>query len=276
MKRLIVLFISCLLVVSCRDAKKHDSAPPPTKPSLRSQEIGTAFPLLPLVEKQLWQELLSAETVAHDPQSNEQQRTEAVTLSNQIADRLEKKYPFRADDDGISLGAIRYHKASQTIEIPAVVHFPVAGSTEHPNELELVLCSETGRTHETLFVTKAKPLHLELLLHLTGFKKTSPMSLFRMAVLVPNHDPIPIEELIAPAANDTLPEEMVWEFSGSDFDDLYSPDQTGDFMILWNAHAAVLRIQQEKIASGEIKLMAKQHPLLPRDREVILLLTPAK
>ena len=68
--------------------------------------------------------------------------------------------------------------------------------------------------------------------------------------------------------------QLLWEFSGSDFNGVYPPDLTGDFIICWHAHASVLRITHEKIASGEMKLKVKKHPILEQGMAVKLILTP--
>lgn len=230
----------------------------------RSQQLIENFPLFPLVEKRLWRDLLAAEENAD------------VAKLEKIAEKLKQRHPFQADQDKITLGGIIYDKKSRTITIPAEVHYPSEQDPRYPDELELVLCSEKGRTHETLFISEAQPLHLELLMHLAGFAKEPVMSLFSLSISLPDGESIPIEKLIAPLEKDELPAEMIWEFSGSDFNDFYSPDQTGDFIILWHAHPSVLRLRHAKIGSGQIKLRAKKHPKLSQGIKVNLQLHPRK
>ncbi len=258
------LFISLVGMLLCHCKQRdisttHNSGPDCTPDSLR---LTRQFPLLPIIEKQLWQQLLNAE------------KEKSIEEAKRIADVLNKRHPFKSEENFIALGGIRYDKQSRKFHIPAKVRHPDEGDKRHPGELETVLCSTSGRTHETLFVTEARPLHLEILLHLAGCKKTSPMSCFRLDVVIPDHPPIPCEVLIKSADSNQLTGEFLWEFTGSDFEDLYSPDQTGDFLILWRAHDSVLSMRHKHIASGEKKVMPKHHKHLPSDTAVTLVLTP--
>lgn len=243
---------------------------------MSSETLARGFPLLPLIEKRAWKDLLENEAIVSDPQIGEALRKKAKDQIETITARLQKRHPFQADKEFVSLGGIRYDRGTRQIKIPAVVSYPKSGDTRHPGELELILCSATGRTHETLFTTQTRPLHLEVLMHLAGFKKSQTASLFRLDVIIADQQPIPIEPLIKAAGSDALPSEMLWEFSGSDFKDIYSPDQTGDFIILWHAHDSVLRVHQEKIATGEVKLLPNKHRLLKQGMEVTLVLSPVE
>ncbi len=274
MKQPLLVTLFCISLCSCKNDAEPTSSPSQSEAPLLSQKLSKNFPLLPLIEKQLWQELRSAEEVAADQQASSIQWAQATEKIKAIAAKLQQEHPFQSEENLISLGGIRYDKKSRTISIPAVVNTPKGDDKRHPDELELVLCSDLGRTHETLFVTEARPLHLEILLHLVGFKKTSPISLFRLDVVIPDHPPIPAEVLIKSASSDHLSGELLWGFSGSDFEDIYSPDQTGDFLILWHAHDSVLQIRHENIASGMVKLLSNKHNKLTNGTKVTLVLTP--
>ena len=130
------------------------------KAANRSQTLAENFPLLPLIEKQLWQDLLKAEAVANDRQVSESLRAEAAKQIEKITTLLQQRHPFQSGENRITLGGISYDKQSRKISLPAIVQYPREDDKRHPGELELILCSNTGRTHETLFVTKARPLHL--------------------------------------------------------------------------------------------------------------------
>jgi hypothetical protein len=245
-----------------------EATPPP-----QSEQLAINFPLLPLIEPSLWKKLLHAEGMIEQPSLPAASKDEAQTNIKKITAQLKQRHPFSQEKNSITLGGIRYDKSTRQIFIPASVQYPRAGDDRHPGELELILCSTTGRTHETLFVTKTRPLHLEVLLHLVGYQKSSPPSTFRVSVSITNHAPIPIEKLISASHGDTLPEQLTWEFSGSDFGDLYPPDLTGDFLICWHAHDSVMRVQHEKIASGEFKLGIIKHQLLEKNTPVTLVLS---
>ncbi|MGB1258481.1 MAG: hypothetical protein ACPG6P_00375 [Akkermansiaceae bacterium] len=278
MRALTLITLCCLPLSGCKPNKtqeNRESSPSETTETVRkasSEELAKHFPLLPLIEPHQWQQLLAAEAVLEDGTQSDQQQSEAQDQITKITQLLRAAHPFHADPSSIELGGIRFDRTSRQITLPAEVIYPTQGDKRHPGELELILCSTTGRAHETLFITKARPLHLEVILHLAGFKKSTPMSTFGVHVSIPNHDPIPIETLIRSTGGDTLPNKMIWEFSGGDFNDLYPPDQTGDFLICWHAHDSVLRIRHEKIASGEIKLTTKKHPLLEKGTQVTIII----
>lgn len=274
MKPLIVTLLTCLLLGSCRNDEEKNDPPSVVETPLASEELVANFPLLPLIEPRLWRELREAEDRENELSAGDHERAEASAQVEAIMNRLQQAHPFAVSSDSIVLGGISYYKKSRTLEIPAVVNYPDMSDTRHPNELELILCSTKGRTHETLFVADAQPLHLELLLHLAGFKKSSRQSQFRIDVEIPDHALIPIETMIAPADRDLLPRELLWQFSGSEFNDLYSPNQTGDFILLWQPHDSVFSVSHDKIASGEVKLLPVRHPELPDRLHVKLILTP--
>lgn len=277
MKIVVILLSGMLLLLgSCKHDDGQSTAPenPATPEPENRKSIATDFPLLPVIEGPLWQKLQDAKAVILESEVTEEQRSEAVIEVNRITELFQKRHPFQQEGNRTTLGGIVFDRVSGKIEIPVVVYYPKEGDDRHPGELELVLCSEAGRSHETLFTTETRPLHLELLLHLAGYKKSPPASTFRVEVVIPNHDPIPIEALIRSIGNETLPEHLSWEFSGSDSKDPYQPDMTGDFLICWHAHDSVLRIRHEKIASGEIKLKAADHPALKQHQEAMLVLSP--
>lgn len=270
------ILLSCALFSFC-NCEQDDAKPVHTdvaEVAQNSRKPASVFPLLPIIEGRLWKDLKQAETVASDLGASEKQRTDATLEAKRITDLLQERHPFRQEGNRTILGGIVYDKDSGNIEIPAVVHYPKEGDDRHPGELELILCSVSGRSHETLFTTDVRPLHLELLMHLAGYRKSPPASIFRVEVLIPDHYPIPVESLIRSAGSDPLPDRLLWEFIGSDSKDPYLPDMTGDFLICWHAHESVLRILNEQIASGKIKLNPATHPALKQNQPVKLVLSP--
>lgn len=231
------------------------------KAELASELMKRDFPVFPYVEPSLWRKLLAAEEAGDRAESK------------LIADELRAKYPFQSDVDTMTLGGISYYKKTREVVIMAEVNYPRKGDDRHPDELELILCSDVGRTHETLFVTEARPLHLEILLHLAGFSKTIPRTAFKVEISIPNHEPIAVEEMmvVKPEMMQVAP--LRWEFSGGEFAQAYQPDMTGDLLICWQVHESVLSVNDEKIASGVKKLVAKRHPALKQGMKVKLILT---
>lgn len=239
-----------------------------------SESLLRYFPLLPHIEKRLWAELVSAEAQMEDTNLTQGERQKLTQRVQHIATSLKKAHPFFQDENTLTLGEVIYHKHSKQFEIPAVVHYPTQEAEDHPNELELILCTEKGRIHETLFTTTARPLHLELLLHLTGATESTSKPTYQITISLPNSRPIAVSKLIQRSDSKPLASPLSWHFTGSDFTDFYSPDSTGDFILCWQAHDSVLGSTNQTIASGETKLKAKPHPLLEQGTAVKLLLTP--
>ena len=232
----------------------------------QSEALLKSFPLFPVVEKKLWSDLLESE---------KDSSLEARKRSEEIADALRELHPFYSDEKTVSLGAVSYHKDTGVIEIPAKVSFPKLEKGQDSTEIELILSHSTGRDHETLFVTDARPLHLEMLLHLTGYKK-QPQSRFRAFVSIPNHELIPIDSLLRDESGNKLSNELTWLFSGSEFTDVYSPDQTGDLIICWQCHDSVLSVGDSAISEGTQIIIAQRHPELEQGLPVRIVLKPVK
>lgn len=266
-----LLLTGAVLLVSCKPESPGAGAPAEAEPAVLtgSQELVADFPLLPLIEKSLWRQLKEAE--AGRAAASPTEREAAIKDVERLTEKLRKRHPFRATDARMELGGIVYDKSQKRFTVPARVRYPDAGDARHPGELELLLCTEAGRSHETLFVSDARPLHLELLMHLAGYTKGTR---FRMDALTADGVRIPVDSLIRAKDGESLDRPLLWEFSGSDFKDLYSPDLSGDFAIFWHAHDSVLRVDHEGIASGVVKLEAVPHPKLNNGAQVTLELVP--
>lgn len=260
------ILTSVLLCPSCKPQEPESTAP------AASRELAEYFPLLPIIEKSLWGQLLEAEEkLAASPGSGRDAANKEIT---RLSERLRSKHPFKVDGGRMELGGIICDKAQGRFTMPARVHYPDPGDERHPGEVELLLCTEGGRLHETLFVTNARPLHLELLMHLTGHMKGAQGSRFRIDALTKNGARIPVDSLVSATGGESLKSPLLWEFSGSDYKDLYPPDLSGDFAIFWHAHDSVLRVEHEEIASGVVKLEARPRPELRNGDAVLLEMVP--
>ena len=239
---------------------------------LGSEALAANFPLLPLIEKSLWRELLQAEAKQSSEEASEREAAGRAVAT--LSEKIRTRHPFKIEGKRLELGGIVADKETGRFSVPALVHYPDPGDERHPGEVELLLCTETGRTHETLFITKTRPLHLELLLHLCGFSKASETGRFTIEVVTGDGTRIPARSLVRAKGNDKMPDPLFWEFSGSDFRDLYAPDLSGDFAIFWHAHDSVLRVADEGIGSGAVKLEAVPHPALKNGDPVVLEMVP--
>lgn len=262
-----VFLTGLLLLSACKQQEPEPAAP------AASQELAKYFPLLPIIEKSLWSQLLEAEEKLKSSPTTDRDTVKKKEIA-QLSEKMRSRHPFKVDDDRLELGGIVYDKAQGRFSVPARVEYPDPGDGRHPGEVELLLCTMRGRLHETLFVTDARPLHLELLLHLSGHAKGGNGSRFRIDVITAQGVCIPVDSLVRASDREPLPSPMVWEFSGSDFNDLYPPDLSGDFAIFWHAHDSVLRVVHEGIASSTVKLEPLPHPDLNNGDAVTLELVP--
>lgn len=237
-----------------------------------SKKLARSFPILPLVEKDKWAALLELESAYVEASGNPVSQNELAGKINSIISELNKSYPFSVAEDEIRLGEIRYHKASGIIELPATVTYPKMDPDGKVHELEVVLCTDKGRLHETLLMTEARPLHLEILLHLVGSKKQE--SQYRVAILLPGDKEITLESLLKTTTGEDLPVPMLFKFSGSTFNGNYRPDSTGDLIITWHAQDAVLQVVDEKIAQARTRLLVTKVPELEEGIKVHLALIP--
>ena len=258
-----LLYLTVLLTVASCDARKQAASEhQPEEPPPPSHELAANFPLFPVIEKNLWRQLLEAE------------REAAAKEVERLVNLLRTRHPFKAGEDSMELGGITYDRKARHLRIPAKVEFPNSADDRHPGEVELLLCTTAGRLHETLFTAEVRPLHLELLLHLAGHAKGAEPSRFRIDVLTGDGTRIPVDTLVRSSGGEPLESPLLWEFSGSDYRDLYSPDLSGDLAIFWHAHDSVLRIAHQGIASGEVKLLPVPHPALKNGQPVTLQLVP--
>ncbi len=105
-----------------------------------------------MVESRRWSRLREAEAVQP---STEESRGRAEAL----ADELRRLHPFSSDPAGLRLGGVVYDRDHATFRSAARARYPDEGDERHPGELEVLVCGEQGRVHETLFVAEVRPLH---------------------------------------------------------------------------------------------------------------------
>lgn len=253
------------------------SQPDQTVKQQHSTLLVKHFPLLPIIEKKEWNALLRAEAEANNAKNTIKKRTKAAAQAQKIAKKIKNEHPFEIDETNISLGSIELNKKTREIKIPATLTYPEKDREGNTYPIELILCTEQGRIHETLFTTQARPLHLELLLHLNGCKKLAPTiqnpTLFSLSIELPNAQRIPVEELLSTEKNKVLKNRMYWEFSGANYKNTYAPDYAGDMIITQHTQESVLRIKDANIAKGNTLLHAIQHSELEKNMKIKLILT---
>ena len=125
-------------------------------------------------------------------------------------------------------------------------------------------------------ISKVRPLHLEVLLHFAGYSKGEQATHFSLFIALPDGSEIPVENLLVMEEGGKL-EELTWLFSGSPFDvGSYAPDRSGDHIMTWEAHDAVLLSSDEKISSNETKLVILPNEDLPNGTQVKLFIKAQK
>lgn len=244
-----------------QDVKKEVAAPT-AKLKLTSKMIAAKNPLLPKLEVKLWERLVKNEELINTGDPNAQKQF------LKLADKLTKLHPFSEDKSSAQLGGVIWNKENNTIEIPAVTTSPV-----NDDYLELILCNQNGRNHETLLMTECRPLHLEIMLHFAGFMKEIKPTTFRLYVAVPGKE-VPVENFLK-GESSNLPAPFLWAFTGSPYSaDNYAPDLNGDHILLWNRHDAILQSAEESIHSGQTKVLINRESIFPNGTKVRLILKP--
>lgn len=268
MRNYLVTVVACGLFLACERRASHDECGDQTvQPVSTSETLLRGFPLLPVAEKERWARLQEAEAVRP---ATEESRAQVEALATE----LRQLHPFSSDSEGFELGGIRYNIASGSFRLPVRVCYPNEGDERHPGELEVLLCTEQGRTHETLFVTSVRPLHLELLLHLAGYRKGEDASRFTIRIVPAAGMSIAVRDMVRREDGREWLGPIEWDFSGSGFEDLYAPDLSGDFAIFWHAHDSVLRVANEEIGAGLVKLKPVRHAELANGDRVEFELVP--
>ena len=224
---------------------------------LTSVHIREHNPLLPKLEPLLWQELVSAEK--RIKASSDREKAHAQFL--EIAAQLTKIHKLERKENEIKLGGITWNKKDNTISIPAKLKYPNPGMP-----LEVLLCQKKGRVHEALFLTQTRPLHLELLLHMAGFKVGSTFQL-----LVKSSDESRgVEDFITWKGKGANP--LLWKFTGSEFAEQYIPDNAGEQIIIWSRNEAVLDVNNKDFSSLKVPLYTENIKSFPKDTQVNLVL----
>ena len=259
----IFLILVGFLLLGCEEQEvPKEAVEPKAELKLTSEKIAAKNPLLPKLEVKLWESLIKNEELIKSGDPNAQKQF------LELADKLTKLHPFSEDKVTAQLGGVIWNKENNSIEIPAVTTSP-----SNDDYLELILCNQNGRNHETLLLTECRPLHLEIMLHFAGFQKEVKPSNFRLYVAVPGKE-IPVENFLK-GESTKLPESLLWTFTGSPYSaENYAPDLNGDHILLWNRHEAILQSNDEKIHSGLTKILINRDAIFPNGTKVRLILKP--
>lgn len=224
---------------------------------LTSSDMQKHNPLLPKLEPELWEKLLLAEKKLKSSKDTEKAKSEFL----QTAAELTRLHKIERNENEIKLGGIAWNRKDNTISIPAKLKYPNPGMP-----LEVLLCQRKGRAHETLFLTETRPLHLELLLHMAGFKVGST---FQLLVKSSGYSRA-VEDFLTWKGKGTSP--VLWKFTGSEFAEQYIPDNAGEQIIIWSRNEAVLDIDSKDFSSLKVPLYTENVKSFPKDTKVDLVL----
>jgi hypothetical protein len=83
----------------------------------------------------------------------------------------------RINETTYQIGEILIDKKNRTISFDAEAEITKAGDLQEVNSIEYVVVTNMGKIHEALFVTTARPIHLNIAFKLLGYKENK--SLFR-------------------------------------------------------------------------------------------------
>ena len=224
---------------------------------LTSAHMQKYNPLLPKLEPELWRKLLTAEQALKNSGIAEKAKKEFLEIAAQLTSlhKLERK------EDKIILGGITWNQTDKTIEIPASVLYPNPGMP-----LEVLLCQKKGRVHETLFTTPSRPLHLEVLLHMAGFKVGDSLTI----EVNSSTESKRIEDFLTWKDKDRSP--LLWKFTGSEFGEVYIPDNAGEQIIIWSRNEAVMQIENADFTSLKTPLYSQNIKSYPKGMKVTLIL----
>ena len=158
------------------------------------------------------------------------------------------------------MGGVVWDKQSKSIQLDATILYPEG------MPLELVLCNDKGRKHETLFVTKTRPLHLEVMLHLAGFEKNQ---LFKIFVKNKVKE-VPIEDFMSWKAKSKG--SLLWKFNGSEFGENYIPDSAGEQIIIWSRNEGVMQVNRKDFTNLKTAVHANELKDFPNKSKVKIII----
>jgi hypothetical protein len=147
-------------------------------------------------------------------------------------------------DENIRLGRVTILRREREIAFPAAVNMT-------GGELEVLICTERGRRHESLLVCDVKALDLQLAMHLLGWENGTRKpggaidqgDLLGIDVQPVGGTRVPIERWLYNKKTDTVQDQPgPWVFIGSSFDHTgaSSAEVDGNIVNLWSFGGTVL------------------------------------
>jgi hypothetical protein len=147
-------------------------------------------------------------------------------------------------EENIRIGQVTVLRRERQISFPATVNMT-------SGELEVLICTETGRRHESLLVCSVKPLDLQLAMLLLGWENGArkaglPIAqgnLFGIDVQPTDGKRVPIEHWLFNKTTEQVQEQAgPWVFVGSSFnhEGACSAEIDGNIVNLWSFGSTIL------------------------------------
>lgn len=156
--------------------------------------------------------------------------------------RVLRKMGGRVLEDGnIAIGKVKIDRATKELSFPAKINM-----SEGP--IEVLICTPQGRKHESLLVSEADPLNIQLALILSGASngarkpppegvKGPPMGdLFDVFVVDDKGEKIPVEHYLLDLKKSIPPKRNGWVFVGSQFTSTGKclASREGNIVVTWS------------------------------------------
>jgi hypothetical protein len=175
-----------------------------------------------------------------------------------------------ADQEKVRIGIVEFDRKTQTVSIPATVNL-LEGAVEY------FLVHENGKTHESIFSTRAKPDDIHIACLLAGWKPAEKPAEIDVRVTWETNGPprsLPAAELVAiadghPNARDGRHiEDGPWQYTGSRLDAAgFAAAREGSIIALITDPAALVanprpgRLDDTLHAPNRAQLPPKDHPV---------------
>lgn len=195
-----------------------------------------------------------------------------------LAEPLSNGRGFDPSSDGPTLKpfapGVRIDWKARTVEVDAEIAL-------HEGPLELLVCALNTREHESVFVTKARPMHIFQALGLVGFEQGRPARYEKEGdrMLPPSGDRIDIlvrfadsgavrrpEELVRQSADRKSPAALQWVFAGSRLlpDGRFAADGDGTVACVVDFDSALIAVDSSHSSDNELLWLEANPDTLPK------------
>lgn len=187
---------------------------------------------------------------------------EALSLAKSFVENCKI---HRLNNGDMKMGEITLHAKTEEIAFPAYVE------VVEDMPIEVLICTDNGRMHETIFISKARPFHLQTMMIALGLKNGARVvnekfkkqgDHVKIEVEWKSGDKVqrkPIEHFLIDENNKTLdPAKPRWVFVGSGLHKgSFIADLTGDFAVNYTMADSIIDCSEDDIANMKTLLSSK-------------------